>query len=181
MPRNYTSTELKLVSQDEVIELDDEGNEIKHHELEAILNHRGEPTKREYLVRFKKLNSDYNEWIPQDHSNATSMLHNYWKKLGIPYKPKSSALVPPITAAQALKKTPPGSVIKLLDSLIEENDNDINPKPARRFHKRPSKKGYRSVQASKIANTVEATSVAIPDSISKRYVSKFTSIKTTTT
>jgi hypothetical protein len=109
------------------------------------------------------------------------MLHNYWKKLGIPYKPKSSALVPPITAAQALKKTPPGSVIKLLDSLIEENDNDINPKPARRFHKRPSKKGYRSVQASKIANTVEATSVAIPDSISKRYVSKFTSIKTTTT
>jgi hypothetical protein len=175
MPRNYTSTELKLVSHDEVIELDDEGNEIKHHELEAVLNHRGEPTEREYLVRFKNLSSDYDEWIPQDHFNATSMLRNYWKKLGIPYKPKSNALVPPISAAQALKKTPPGSVTKLLDSLIEENDNDINPKPARRFHKRPSKKGYRSVQASspKIANAVEATSVAIPDSISLKRKDTF--------
>jgi hypothetical protein len=80
MPRNYTSTKLKLVSHDEVIELDDEGNEIKHHELETILNYRGEPTEREYLVRFKNLSSDYDEWIPQDHFNATSMLRNYWKK-----------------------------------------------------------------------------------------------------
>jgi hypothetical protein len=80
MPRNSTSTKLKLVSHDEVIELDDEGNEIKHHELETILNYRGEPTEREYLVRFKNLSSDYDEWIPQDHFNATSMLRNYWKK-----------------------------------------------------------------------------------------------------
>ncbi|KAI9329153.1 hypothetical protein BD770DRAFT_449717 [Pilaira anomala] len=49
MPRNYTSVELKPISQDEVIELDDEGNEIKHYEIEAVLNHRGPPTKREYL------------------------------------------------------------------------------------------------------------------------------------
>lgn len=74
MPRNYTSIELKLISHDEVLELDDE---IKHHKVAAILNHRGEPTKREYLVRFKNLSSDYDESIDQDYLNATEMLREY--------------------------------------------------------------------------------------------------------
>jgi hypothetical protein len=51
MPRAYTTTELKLISDEEVIEYDDEGNEIKSYEVEAVLNHRGPYTKREYLAR----------------------------------------------------------------------------------------------------------------------------------
>jgi hypothetical protein len=130
MPRNYTSSELKLISQDEVIELDDEGNEIKHFELEAILNHRGEPTKREYLVRFKNQNRDSDEWIAHDQFNATDMLRDYWKKLGIPYKHKKSTVTSNTpTAIQTLKKNPPGSVTTLLDSLSDDSNVSSNPRP----------------------------------------------------
>jgi hypothetical protein len=130
MPRNYTSSELKLISHDEVIELDDEGNEIKHFELEAILNHRGEPTKREYLVRFKNQSRDSDEWIAHDQFNATDMLRDYWKKLGIPYKPKKPASTSNSpTAIQTLKKNPPGSVSTLLDSLSNSTHVASNPRP----------------------------------------------------
>ncbi|KAG0891480.1 hypothetical protein G6F33_013983 [Rhizopus arrhizus] len=47
MPRSYTTTELKLISNEEIIELDDEGNEIQNYEVEAVLNHRGPPKNRD--------------------------------------------------------------------------------------------------------------------------------------
>jgi hypothetical protein len=145
MPRNYTSIELKLISQDEVIELDDEGNEIKHYELEAILDHRGEPTKREYLVRFKNHSSDMDEWIAHDQFNATEMLRNYWKKLGISYKPKKSTVqTKPTTAIQALKNNPPGSVTALMDSLSDNSDASFTSSMLQESHKRTHTKSSSS-------------------------------------
>lgn len=125
MPRNYTSVELKLISQDEVIELDDEGNEMKSYEVEAIINHRGTPTKREYLVRWKNYSSDWDEWIDQSQFNATDTLRDYWKKLGVPYKPKKSNVVTNSpTSISVLKKNPPGSVSTLINSLTDDTSSD---------------------------------------------------------
>ncbi|KAG1262562.1 hypothetical protein G6F66_014294 [Rhizopus arrhizus] len=42
MSRNYSPEELKIISQDEVIPKDE------LYEIEAIINHRGEPGNREY-------------------------------------------------------------------------------------------------------------------------------------
>ena len=121
MPRNYTSVELKLISQDEIIELDDEGNELKSYEVQAILNHRGTPTKREYLVRWKNYSSEWDEWISQDQFNATDTLRDYWKKIGIPYKPKKSNVVTNSpTSLSSLKKNPPGSVSTLINSFTDD-------------------------------------------------------------
>lgn len=127
MPRNYTSTELKLISQDEVIAVDDEGNEIKSFEIEAILDHRDTPTKREYLVRWKNQSRDFDEWIAQSEFNATESLRNYWKKLGTPYKPKKSELleIAP-TTSQTLKKNPPDSISQLMNSFVAE-EADTSP------------------------------------------------------
>lgn len=44
MPRDYVPSELKLISQDEVVPIDE------LYELEAILKHRGPPGNRQYLV-----------------------------------------------------------------------------------------------------------------------------------
>lgn len=77
IPRVYTTTELKLISDDEVIEYD-EDNEIKSYEVEAVLNHRGPPTKREYLVRWKNYSSDWDEWLKPDMFNDPNILRSYW-------------------------------------------------------------------------------------------------------
>ncbi|KAG1038874.1 hypothetical protein G6F43_012615 [Rhizopus delemar] len=69
MPRSYTTTELKLISNEEIIELDDEGNEIQSYEVEAVLNHRGPPKNREYLVRWKNHSSEWDEWLTADKFN----------------------------------------------------------------------------------------------------------------
>jgi hypothetical protein len=121
-PRNYTSVELKLISTDEVIELDDEGNEIKHFEIEAIINHRGDHRNREYLVRWKNYSSEWDEWVSAANINATETLRTYWKKLGVPYKPKKNAKYTySPTSSITLKKNPPGSISKFIDSLDSDN------------------------------------------------------------
>jgi hypothetical protein len=126
-PRNYTSIELKLISKDEVIELDDEGNEIKHFEIEAIINHRGDHRHREYLVRWKNYSSEWDEWVSAANINATETLRTYWKKLGVPYKPKKNAKYTySPTSSITLKKNPPGSISQFIDSLDSDTSADLS-------------------------------------------------------
>jgi ribosomal protein L21E len=133
MPRNYTSVELKLISHDEVIELDDEGNEIQHFEVEVILDHRGNIRDLEYLVRWKNYSPEYDEWVPASHMNATELLRNYWKKLGIPNPSKKKGKNPP-TSSELLKKNPPGSMSKFIES-IDSEDDEIDSYEAKVLHK----------------------------------------------
>ncbi|KAG1205165.1 hypothetical protein G6F69_009499 [Rhizopus microsporus] len=105
MPRHYTSTELKLISKEEVVELDDEGNEVKSYEIEAVINHRGPANKREYLVRWKHYSSDWDEWLTVDKFNDPNTLRTYWKNLGKPYTPPKNLKITNSPSSSEVLKT----------------------------------------------------------------------------
>ncbi|KAG0161916.1 hypothetical protein DFQ30_004911 [Apophysomyces sp. BC1015] len=76
LPRNFPPSDLKLISQDDV-EMEEES-----YVVQAILNHRGPPGKREYLVQWKGYSSKDDSWIPPKNFNDTAFIDKYWKKRG---------------------------------------------------------------------------------------------------
>ncbi|KAG0922918.1 hypothetical protein G6F30_013991 [Rhizopus arrhizus] len=76
MSRNYSPEELKIISQDEVIPKDE------LYEIEAIINHRGEPGNREYLVRWKNYSKDHDSWLTAEAFTHPESINIYWRKLG---------------------------------------------------------------------------------------------------
>jgi hypothetical protein len=69
--RNYVPSELKSVSHDD-------NNNI--FEVEAILDHRGTPGRRQYKVRWKGYSSAHDQWVNAKDMNAQDELDVYWKK-----------------------------------------------------------------------------------------------------
>ncbi|HYT43837.1 MAG TPA: RNase H-like domain-containing protein, partial [Methylomirabilota bacterium] len=57
MSRDYVPSELKLISQDDIVSKDD------LYEVEAILAHRGPKGRQQYLVKWKGYGSEENSWI----------------------------------------------------------------------------------------------------------------------
>jgi hypothetical protein len=48
-------------------------------EVESLLEHRGEPGKREYLVRWKGYGESDNSWEPEASFLDTAITQRYWK------------------------------------------------------------------------------------------------------
>ncbi|CEI92443.1 hypothetical protein RMCBS344292_06701 [Rhizopus microsporus] len=75
MSRNCSPEELKLISKDEIIPRDE------LYEIEAIIDHRGEPGNREYLVRWKNYSKDDDSWLTSDAFTDPESINNYWRRL----------------------------------------------------------------------------------------------------
>jgi hypothetical protein len=69
--RNYVPSELKSVSHDENDDI---------YEVEAILDHKGTPGRRQYKVRWKGYTSEHDQWVKADDLNAQDELDIYWKR-----------------------------------------------------------------------------------------------------
>ena len=74
MPRDYVPSELKLISQDEVVPIDE------LYELEAIIKHRGKPGNRQYLVRWKGYGPEDDQWLKPDAFTDPDFIVQYWQR-----------------------------------------------------------------------------------------------------
>jgi transposase InsO family protein len=75
LPREYTPSELKLVSQDAIV------SKEEVYEFDAIVAHRGEPGKREYKVRWKNYTAADDSWITADMFTDPQAIAKYWKRV----------------------------------------------------------------------------------------------------
>lgn len=72
--RNYTPSELKVVSLDESV-IEDE-----YFEVEDIRDHRGSPGNREFLVKWAGYGERANTWQKASDFTAPTLVQRYWDK-----------------------------------------------------------------------------------------------------
>ena len=72
--RNYVPSELKVVN------VDEKSIEDEYFEIEAIRDHRGKASNREYLIKWKGYGERMCSWITADDVSDPHILQKYWKK-----------------------------------------------------------------------------------------------------
>jgi transposase InsO family protein len=73
LPRNYPPSALKPISHDPI-------TQDKSYEVEAILNHRGEDSNRQYLVKWKGYDTAHNSWEPVGNFDDVAVIDKYWQR-----------------------------------------------------------------------------------------------------
>ncbi|CEJ03600.1 hypothetical protein RMCBS344292_17579 [Rhizopus microsporus] len=88
--------------------------------IEAIIDHRGEPGNREYLVRWKNYTKEDDSWIPSENFTDPEVLNQYWRRLGV--KPSKEQL-----QKEREKYSPPKNYkkTKLLKEIQVMDDVDV--------------------------------------------------------
>ncbi|KAG1122897.1 hypothetical protein G6F37_014111 [Rhizopus arrhizus] len=123
MSRNYSPEELKIISQDEVIPKDE------LYEMEAIINHRGEPGNREYLVRWKNYSKDDDSWLTAEAFTDPESINIYWRKLGKSINQKGEVVKKKNNEAEKNKKQklPSDYTPSKLLTTTSMNEQNANP------------------------------------------------------
>lgn len=75
--RDVAPNHLKLIESSYV---DEDGGE--HYEVEAIVDHRGEGSSREYLVKWRGYDSSENTWEPPENFDDEISIRKYHSRLG---------------------------------------------------------------------------------------------------
>ena len=124
MPRDFTPSELKSVSQDEVI------TQEQIYEFDGIVNHRGDPGEREYLIRWKNYTSKDDSWITVDMFTDPQHVTDYWKRLkgSIAKKDASQikAAIPTSTLPTFKPSQQKGPLLEAVDDLAESSTSKSN-------------------------------------------------------
>jgi hypothetical protein len=119
IPRDFTPSELKLVSQDALVALE----EI--YEFDGIVDHRGEAGHREYKVRWKNYTAAEDSWITSDMFTDPQAITNYWKRIKGSVSKKDSKQLDELFAKEKsgpsfeLAKT--GALLQTIEQTITDN------------------------------------------------------------
>jgi len=73
LSRPVPPEDLKLISQSAL-------HDTTSYIVDRILQHRGPPNKREYLVKWKHFDDRYNLWIPHSNFDDIQCISDYWKQ-----------------------------------------------------------------------------------------------------
>jgi hypothetical protein len=74
LARNVPAEQLKLCAVDVPF-----GDSVQ---VEAIINHRVTNNKKEYLVRWARLDADHDEWVKEKDFDDLGIIADYWKRTG---------------------------------------------------------------------------------------------------
>lgn len=78
LPIDIPPSQLKLISQDEIIPADEV------YEIDSIIAHKKEPNGTYlYKVRWKGYTAEDDTWEPYEHFNSTDVITSYWERLGV--------------------------------------------------------------------------------------------------
>jgi transposase InsO family protein len=117
LPREYTPSELKPVSQDAVVSKEDV------YEFDAIVDHRGKPGNREYKVRWKNYTADDDSWLTANMFTDPQAIVNYWKRVkGVVPKEDQQSMPHQSTtdvATEQIHSRPAGNLLQSIDTLSE--------------------------------------------------------------
>jgi hypothetical protein len=75
MSRDFTPSELKLVSQDQIV------SKEEIYEFDAIVDHQGETGNRLYKIRWKNYSPEHDSWIPLKNFTDPQAIVTYWKRV----------------------------------------------------------------------------------------------------
>ena len=112
MPRNYTPSELKIISQDP-------NEQGKSFVIEKILKHRGDPQNYEYKVKWKNFSKEHNTWEPAANFDDRTIIDAYWTRQAEAQKKKGGYVVETTLKSKALPLNNPKGT----------NYNSTNPNP----------------------------------------------------
>lgn len=143
MPRDFTPSELQIVSQDAVI------SKEEVYEFDAIVTHRGEPGKREYLIRWKNYSPEHDSWIPLKNFTDPQAVVKYWKRVkGAVPKDETSVLEKMLTQAKSdlpeFNINQQGTLLEQIDEKITDVDDNSSHSTRKTTPRRYNKQSQRT-------------------------------------
>jgi transposase InsO family protein len=93
--RNYAPSQLKTVSHDSI-------SAGQRFTIESVVDHRGPPDRREYLVRWVNQDRDADSWEPPENFDSPQPLLRYWHRRGLPAPPDLPQRRSPRTALNSV-------------------------------------------------------------------------------
>jgi hypothetical protein len=116
--RDFTPSELKLVSQDAIVAKEEV------YEFDGIVDHRGEAGHREYKVRWKNYTAADDSWITADMFTDPQAIINYWRRLKGSVPTKDSIQLKKIQRNEptepSFKPTKKGKLLQMVESFQDE-------------------------------------------------------------
>jgi hypothetical protein len=138
IPRDFTPSELKLVSMDALIAKEEV------YEFDGIVDHRGEAGHREYKVRWKNYTAADDSWITANMFTDPQAVTNYWKRLkGSISKKDAKQLDELFTKKTESPSFQPTKTGKLLQTIVQKQDEDVPPPPASSSKKPQRRQSFR--------------------------------------
>ncbi|EIE87969.1 hypothetical protein RO3G_12680 [Rhizopus delemar RA 99-880] len=98
LPKNYPSSALKMISQDEVI------SSNKFYQVEAILAHKKVKGKYIYKCRWKGYDESEDTWEPTSHFADLKFIAEYWQRIDLKETSYSSTTINEKNKSQGRRK-----------------------------------------------------------------------------